>query len=101
MLKNEGLEGPGLDILVPFLGISYIAIGGFNLLASVLFSINEACYILIGSGFLFHIGMATIRAKLDLQTANLYKAGMVSKTNTTQYFIGILCCTVGFMGRFL
>ena len=34
LLKEKGLQGPGLDIAVPFLGISYFSIGMFNLLAS-------------------------------------------------------------------
>ena len=37
LLKEKGLEGPGLDIAVPFLGISYFSIGMFNLLASLTF----------------------------------------------------------------
>ena len=100
MLKKEGLDGPGLNIIVPFLGISYVTVGGFNLLAFVVFSYSEACYILIGSGLIFHIGMATVRAKLDVQTADLYQAGMVRKTNMMQYGIGIICCTLGTIGSF-
>ena len=62
LLKKEGLEGPGLDIIVPFLGVSYITIGSLNLLAAAVFSINEECYVLIASGFLLHIGVETVRS---------------------------------------
>ena len=100
LLKKEGLEGPGLDIAVPFLGISYLTVGVFNILASLTFHINEACYVLLASGFVFHIGMATIRAKLDTHTADLYKPGMIRQTNIMQYGIGMVCCTVGIIGCF-
>ena len=51
LLKKEGLQGPGLDIAVPFLGISYVTVGVFNFLASLTFGFQEACYILIASVF--------------------------------------------------
>ena len=98
LLKKEGLEGPGLDILAPFLGISYVTIGSFNLLAAVLFSVNEACYILIASGFLFHIGMATVRSKLDPRTYNLYKPGIIHQTNIFQFGMGVICLMIGIVG---
>ena len=62
LLKNEGLEGPGLNISVQFLGISYITVGSINLLAAAVLSINEACYVLIASGFLLHFGVAAVRS---------------------------------------
>ena len=99
LLKKEGLEGPGLDIIVPFLGISYITIGSLNLLAAAVFSINEACYVLIASGFLFHIGMATVRSTLKPQTYSLYKPGKISQTNKVQFGIGIICMLIGIIGR--
>ena len=99
LLKKEGLEGPGLDIIVPFLGISYITIGSLNLLAAAVFIIHEACYVLIASGFLFHIGMATVRSKLDPQTYSLYKPGQISQTNRVQFGIGIICMLIGIIGR--
>ena len=100
LLKKEGLEGPGLDIAVPFLGIAYLTIGMFNILAALAFYINEASYVLFASGIAFHIGMATIRAKLDTHTADLYKPGMIRQTNIMQYGIGIVCCTIGIIGCF-
>ena len=72
-LKKEGLEGPGLDIVVPFLGISYISVGVFNILAGIVFGIKESSYILIASGLVFHIGMATVRSTLEPITYDLYK----------------------------
>ena len=100
LLKKEGLEGPGLDIAVPFLGISYLTVGVFNILASLAFHINEACCVLLASGFAFHIGMATIRANLDAHTADLYKTGTVRQTNLMQYAVGMVCCTIGIIGCF-
>ena len=100
LLKKEGLEGPGLDILVPFLGITYVTIGSFNLLAAVLFSVNEACYILIASGFLFHIGIATVRSRLDPRTYNLYKPGIIPQTNRVQFGMGVMCMMIGIIGCF-
>ena len=100
LLKKEGLEGPGLDIIVPFLGISYITIGSLKLLAAAVFIIHEACYVLIASGFLFHIGMATVRSKLDPQTYSLYKPGKISQTNKVQFGIGIICMLIGIIGSF-
>merc|ERR1719186_326699 len=100
LLKKEGLEGPGLDILAPFLGISYVTIGCFNLLAAVLFSVNEACYILIASGFLFHIGIATVQSRLDPRTYNLYKPGIIPQTNRVQFGMGVMCMMIGIIGYF-
>ena len=98
LLKNEGLEGPGLDIVVPFVGISYLTIGVFNILAGIVFSVNEACYTLMASGLMLHIGMATVRATLDRRASDLYKPGMLAKTNKIQYGMGIVCTTIGIIG---
>ena len=98
LLKKEGLQGPGLNIAVPFLGISYVTVGVSNFLACVTFGFNEACYILIASGTFFHIGMSIVRSRLDMQTSNLYKPGMIYSTNLTQICIGLVCCTVGILG---
>ena len=100
LFKKEGLEGPGLDILAPFLGISYVTIGSFNLLAALLFSIKEACFVLMASGLLFHIGIATVRARLDTSTQNLYKKGKIYETNKSQFGIGCLCLLFGLTGLF-
>ena len=98
LLKKEGLQGPGLNIAVPFLGISYITVGSFNFLASLAFAVNEACYILTASGIFFHIGMSIVRSRLDIQTSNLYKTGTIYTTNPTQRFIGLVCCSTGILG---
>ena len=98
LLKKEGLQGPGLNIAVPFLGISYVTVGVSNFLACVTFGFNEACYILIASGTFFHIGMSIVRSRLDMQTSNLYKPGMIYSTNLTQIGIGLVCCNVGILG---
>ena len=100
LLKNEGLLGPGLDIAVPFLGIAYLSIGFLNLLAGMAFGEKEANYILIGSGLVFHIGMATVRSTLCTKTYDLYKPGMIRKTNTMQYGIGMLCAVIGVINCF-
>ena len=99
LLKKEGMEGPGLDIVVPFVGISYLTIGVFNILAGIIFSLNEACYALMVSGLVFHIGMATVRATLDRRASDLYKPGMLTKTNILQYGMGIVCTAIGIFGR--
>ena len=99
LLKTEGLEGPGLDIVVPFLGISYLTIGSFNILSGIVFGVNEACYVLMTSGLMFHIGMATFRATLDRRASNLYKPGLLVKTNIIQYGMGIVCTAIGIFGR--
>ena len=62
LLIKEGLVGPGLDIAVPFLGIAYFSIGLINVLAGLIFRTSEANSILISTGFVFHIGMAMVRA---------------------------------------
>ena len=98
LLKEEGLLGPGLDIAVPFLGISYFSVGLLNVLAGLTFSITEANYILIVTGVAYHIGMALVRSNLNIETANLYKPRMISKTNSMQYGIGILCTSIGILG---
>ena len=98
LLKKEGMQGPGLDIAVPFLGISYITVGIFNFLASLAFAFNEACYILIASGIFFHIGMSIVRSRLDIQASNLYKPGTIYRINLIQRGIGVVCCTVGILG---
>ena len=98
LLKKEGLQGPGLDIAVPFLGISYVTVGVFNFLASLTFGFQEACYILISSGTFLHIGMSIVQSRLDIQTSNLYKTGTIYTTNVTQSFIGLVCCAVGILG---
>lgn len=98
LLKKEGLQGPGLNIAVPFLGISYITVGAFNFLASLAFAVSEACYILTASGIFFHIGMSIVRSRLDIQTSNLYKTGTIYTTNLTQRFIGLVCCSIGILG---
>ena len=100
MLKAEALEGPGLDIAVPFLGISYLTIGAFNLLAAVMFSTKESCFILIGSGVFFHFGMVVVRTTLDPRAAYYYKQGAIQRTNIAQSVIGIICCIVGTLGYF-
>ena len=98
LLKKEGLQGPGLDIAVPFLGISYVTVAVSNFLASVTFGFNEVCYILIASGTFFHIGMSIVRSRLDIKTSNLYKPGMIYRTNLIQRGIGVVCCTAGILG---
>ena len=98
LLKEEGLLGPGLDIAVPFLGISYFTVGLLNIFAGLIFNITEANYILIVTGVAYHIGMAVVRSNLNIETANLYKSRMISKTNSMQYGIGILCTSIGILG---
>ena len=98
MLKTEALEGPGLDIAVPFLGISYLTIGAFNLLGAVIFSVKDSCLILIASGLFFHFGMATVRSTLEPKSAYYYKTGAIQRTNIAQCIIGLICCIVGIFG---
>ena len=98
LLKEEGLLGPGLDIAVPFLGVSYFCVGLLNVLAGLTFSLREANYVLIVTGIAYHIGMAMVRSNLNIETANLYKPRMISKTNSMQYGIGILCASIGILG---
>ena len=98
LLKKEGLEGPGLDIVVPFLGISYLTVGVFNIISGIVFSINEACYLLMASGLVFHIGMETVRATLDRRASDLYKPGLLTKTNIVQYGMGMICTVIGIVG---
>ena len=100
MLKTEALEGPGLNIAVPFLGISYLTIGIFNLLAAVIFNVKESCFILIGSGVFFHFGMVIVRTTLDPRASYYYKPGAIQRTNMAQCLIGLICCTVGILGYF-
>ena len=98
LLKKEGLSGPGLDIIVPFLGISYLTIGSLNLLAAAFFTKREASSILLVSGLIFHIGMATVRACLEPGTYNLYKQGAIWKTNIVQLVVGVACVATGIIG---
>ena len=98
LLKKEGLQGPVLDIAVPFLGISYVTVGVFNFLASITFGFQVACYILIASGTFFHIGMSIVLSRLDIQISYLYKTGTIYTTNVTHSFIGLVCCAVGILG---
>ena len=105
LLKEEGLpqKGPGMDIVVSFLGISYFSIGMFNLLASLKFGFEESCYILMFSGFFFHIGMATVR---DYHSMKIYPIiglpkileGIIRKNNKIQLTIGLTCFTTGMLG---
>ena len=96
MLTVEGASGPGLNIIVPFLGISYITIGMLNIMSGLLFGLKEASLVLGLSGLVFHIGMAAVRATLDHKTSLMYKPGVISKTNRTQAFIGLFCLVVAF-----
>lgn len=98
MLKTEALDGPGLDIAVPFLGISYLTIGAFNLLGTVVFNLKESSFILFGSGIFFHFGMVTVRSTLESKVAYYYKAGAIQRTNLAQCVIGLICCIVGILG---
>ena len=70
----------------------------FNFLALLTFGYDESCYILMFSGFFFHIGMAAVRYSLDENIKKLYKEGMNIKTNTTQFTMGVACCITGMLG---
>ena len=69
-----------------------------NFLALLIFGYDESCYILMFSGFFFHIGMAAVRYSLDENIKKLYKEGMNRKTNTTQFTMGLACCITGMLG---
>ena len=97
MLKKEGLEGPGLDIIVPFLGASYVTIGSILLLAALLFPLGEACSVLVAYGLFFNIGQATVRVRLDAHS--LYKPGMIAKISGFQFILGVLCLVIGIIGH--
>ena len=100
LLIKEGLAGPGLDIAIPFLGIAYFSVGLINVLAGLIFRTSEANSILISTGFVFHIGMALVRSNLNPRTYIWYKPGMISKTNSMQFEIGIFLIFIGLIEYF-
>ena len=101
ILNPENLNAPALNVLVPFLGICYLNLGVFNLLAGVVFGINEACYVLIVSGLMFHVGSAILRSLMNEETANLYLTGVARRTNIIQYVLGAVYIVVGITVRCL
>ena len=101
LFKEENLEAPVLKILVPFLGLTYLNLGIFNLLAGIALSANEACYVIILSGLIFHIGSATFRSLMDGSTVALYKEGAHRRTNIIQYVVGPFYVILGVITRCL
>ena len=101
MLNPEFLDAPVLKILVPFLGICYLNLGGFNLLAGLALKTNEACYVAILSGLMFHFGSAIFRSLMDQPTADLYREGVHRRTNVMQYVLGAIYVIIGVITRCL
>ena len=101
LFKEETLDAPIAKILVPFLGLTYLNLGIFNLLAGVVLSVNEACYVIILSGLVFHIGSAIFRTFMDKSMIELYKEGAHRRTNIIQYVLGPLYVILGVITRCL
>ena len=101
LIKIEALDAPILKILVPFLGLCYINLGIFNLLAGVAMITNEACYVIILSGLMFHIGSAVLRSLMDKETIGLYIDGAHRRTNILQYVLGTFYVIIGVITRCL
>ena len=101
LFDEKHLDAPILNILVPFLGITYLNLGIFNLLAGIALSTNEACYIIILSGLMFHIGSAIFRSLMDESVVALYKEGTHRRTNIIQYVLGPFYVILGVITRCL
>ena len=101
LLKEENLKEPVLKILVPFLGLTYLNLGIFNLLAGIALSTNEACYVIILSGLIFHIGSVILRSLMDGSVVDLYKEGAHRRINIIQYVLGPLYVILGVITRCL
>ena len=101
ILKEENLEEPVLKVLVPFLGLTYLNLGIFNLLAGIALSTNEACYVIILSGLMFHIGSAILRSLMDGSVVELYREGAHRRINIIQYVLGPFYVILGVITRCL
>ena len=97
ILTNKGLDGPGLDIMVPFLGKSFFTAGILDLVSSLLFGTKESSYVLIISGIFFHFGAIFIRSTMDEKTLGFFKEGYWIM-NSMQFVIGFVCLLVGILG---
>ena len=101
LFEEKNLEAPILNILVPFLGITYLNLGIFNLLAGIALSTNDACYVIILSGLIFHLGSAIFRSLMSKSVVELYKKGKYRRTNIIQYVLGPIYVILGVITRCL
>ena len=101
LFKEKNLEAPVLKVLVPFLGLTYLNLGIFNLLAGIALSTNEACYVIILSGLMFHLASAIFRSLMEESVVDLYKEGAHRRTNIIQYVLGPIYVILGVITRCL
>jgi hypothetical protein len=98
MMIPKAIEGPGIRLMSPLLGSSYLCVGALNFLAASIFNFDDCCYTLIGSGLGLHVNMAVIRSNLNEYLSTMYKPAALKRTCRIQFGIGGMCCLVGLVG---
>jgi hypothetical protein len=83
---------------VPLYGTSLLIIGILNLMACLLFEIEESSYVLLATGIFFWFATNFVRSSFSKKTLDHYREGKKKILDVLHALIGLVCFLVGILG---
>ena len=83
---------------MPLYGTSLLTIGMLNLLAFLLFEIEESSYVLLASGIFFWFATNFVRSSFSKKTLDHYREGRKEILDVLHALMGLVCFLVGILG---